>query len=108
LRCDRGFMNRYSESDVRGKAACKRAIQEKLGLAVAPEKPLLVFIGRCSRERVSSPVVRYKAGGPRGMHPFHSPAVRAAVCPARCSGSARPSGAQHRHELHTVAKPWAG
>ena len=99
-------MNRYSESDVRGKAACKRAIQEKLGLAVAPEKPLLVFIGRSAVSE--SPVVSRIQGRLRGMHHSHSPAVWAAVCPARCSGSARPSGAQHRHELHTVAKPWAG
>ncbi len=41
----------YSGKDVRGKAVCKRAIQEKLGLAVAPDKPLLVFIGRLTWQK---------------------------------------------------------
>ena len=34
-----------------GKAACKKALQEELGLAVDPDKPLVAMVGRLTEQK---------------------------------------------------------
>lgn len=41
----------YSVDDMSGKAACKRAIQEELGLEVRDDRPLMVMITRLTRQK---------------------------------------------------------
>lgn len=41
----------YSLSDMSGKAACKRALQEELGLEVRDDRPLMVMITRLTRQK---------------------------------------------------------
>lgn len=41
----------YSADDMSGKAACKRAIQEELGLEVRDDRPLMVMITRLTRQK---------------------------------------------------------
>ena len=41
----------YSEEDMSGKAACKKALQEELGLAVDPDKPLVAMVGRLTEQK---------------------------------------------------------
>lgn len=41
----------YSASDAGGKAACKRALQEKLGLEVRDDVPLIGMVGRLSNQK---------------------------------------------------------
>jgi len=41
----------YSVEDMSGKAACKRALQEKLGLEVNPDIPMIGMVGRLSNQK---------------------------------------------------------
>ncbi|MBQ7849031.1 MAG: glycogen synthase, partial [Clostridia bacterium] len=41
----------YSASDLSGKAACKAALQEKLGLDVNPDTPIIGMVGRLSNQK---------------------------------------------------------
>ena len=41
----------YSEQDLSNKAECKRALQEELGLAQDPSRPLIVSIGRLTNQK---------------------------------------------------------
>ena len=41
----------FSPEDLTGKAACKRALQQELGLEVAAEIPLLVMVSRLDRQK---------------------------------------------------------
>ncbi len=42
---------RFSAADLAGKATCKRALQEELGLAVRPEVPVVAMITRLSNQK---------------------------------------------------------
>lgn len=42
---------RYSAEDVSGKAVCKRALQEQLGLEIRPEVPIIAMVGRLSNQK---------------------------------------------------------
>ncbi len=42
---------RYSVDDLAGKVACKRWLQEALGLAISPTAPLIIFIGRLTWQK---------------------------------------------------------
>lgn len=48
---DKHLPAHYSAEDLRGKAACKRALQEELGLKPAAEVPLLVMISRLDPQK---------------------------------------------------------
>ena len=41
----------FSIEDMSGKAACKAALQEELGLRVDPERPLVVMVGRLTNQK---------------------------------------------------------
>ena len=41
----------YTAEDLSGKAACKRALQEELGLEVKPDTPIIAMIGRLSNQK---------------------------------------------------------
>ena len=41
----------YSNKDLTGKAQCKAALQEELGLAQDPTRPLVVFVGRLTDQK---------------------------------------------------------
>jgi len=41
----------YTASDLSGKAACKAALQEKLGLDVNPDTPIIGMVGRLSNQK---------------------------------------------------------
>ncbi len=41
----------YSAEDMSGKAACKRALQEELGLEVRDDRPLMVMVTRLTRQK---------------------------------------------------------
>ena len=41
----------YSAGDLSGKAACKKALQEELGLEVRPEVPVIAMIGRLNSQK---------------------------------------------------------
>ena len=41
----------YSVDNMAGKAACKAALQEKLGLEVNPDKPIIGMVGRLSNQK---------------------------------------------------------
>ncbi len=41
----------YSADDVSGKGVCKRALQEKLGLEVNPDVPIIGMVGRLSNQK---------------------------------------------------------
>ena len=41
----------YTADDLNGKIACKRALQEKLGLEVRPDVPLIGMVGRLSNQK---------------------------------------------------------
>ena len=68
---DRGIWNpatdsmiprNFSPMDMSGKAECKRALQEELGLAQDPTRPLVVFIGRLTNQKGLG-LVRYAMDG---------------------------------------------
>ncbi len=42
---------KYSADDLSGKAACKRALQEELGLALRPEAPIVAMVTRLSNQK---------------------------------------------------------
>ena len=42
---------RYSASDLRGKDACKRALQREVGLPIDPKAPLFGFISRLDHQK---------------------------------------------------------
>ncbi len=48
---DRRIAETYSADDLTGKAACKRALQEELGLDVRPEAPLIAMVGRLNSQK---------------------------------------------------------
>lgn len=48
---DRHIAPHFSRDDVRGKAACKAALQAELGLAAEPRMPLLVVISRFAGQK---------------------------------------------------------
>ncbi len=48
---DEKIAAKYSADDLSGKAACKRALQEELGLAVRPEVPIVAMITRLSNQK---------------------------------------------------------
>ena len=52
----------YSPRDMAGKAECKRALQEELGLAQDPTRPLVVFVGRLTDQKGLG-LVRYAMDG---------------------------------------------
>lgn len=41
----------FSVDDLSGKAECKAALQEELGLRVDPERPLVVMVGRLTKQK---------------------------------------------------------
>ncbi len=41
----------YSAEDLSGKAACKRALQEQMGLQLRPETPVIGMVGRLSNQK---------------------------------------------------------
>ncbi len=48
---DRRIAETYSADDLSGKAACKRALQEELGLDVRPEVPVIAMVGRLNSQK---------------------------------------------------------
>ena len=48
---DPQIAERYSVKDRSGKAACKKALQEALGLEVRPEVPIIGMVGRLSNQK---------------------------------------------------------
>ncbi len=42
---------RYTEEDLSGKAACKRTLQEELGLEIRPDVPIVAIISRLSNQK---------------------------------------------------------
>lgn len=48
---DEFIAQKYSHKDLSGKAACKRALQEELGLEVRPDVPIICMIGRLSSQK---------------------------------------------------------
>lgn len=44
---------RFSPRDLAGKAACKAALQDELGLAAAPEAPLVGFVSRLTPQKMA-------------------------------------------------------
>ena len=48
---DEGIPNTYSRKDLAGKAADKAALQEEMGLAVDPLRPLVIMIGRLTKQK---------------------------------------------------------
>lgn len=48
---------RYDASHLEGKAACKRALQEQLGLAVRPDVPLIGVVSRLSQQKGTDVIV---------------------------------------------------
>ena len=43
--------SKYTAEDLSGKAACKRALQEEMGLAIRPEVPVVAMITRLSNQK---------------------------------------------------------
>ncbi len=48
---DPAIAQNYSVKDMSGKAACKRALQEELGLEVRPDVPIIAMIGRLNSQK---------------------------------------------------------
>ncbi|MBR3384263.1 MAG: glycogen synthase GlgA [Atopobiaceae bacterium] len=48
---DPRLVQNFSAKDLSGKAACKAALQQELGLAVDPERPLVVNVGRLTKQK---------------------------------------------------------
>ena len=48
---DRNIAENYTPEDLSGKAACKRALQESLGLNTAPDVPVIGMVGRLSNQK---------------------------------------------------------
>ncbi len=48
---DETLAARYSWEDISGKAICKRALQEQLGLEIRPEVPVIGMVGRLSNQK---------------------------------------------------------
>ena len=51
LRTDPAIAQNYKVGDMAGKAACKRALQEELGLEVRDDRPLMVMVTRLTRQK---------------------------------------------------------
>lgn len=64
---DTGIAARFSAEDLSGKAACKAALQEELGLEVRDDRPLMVMVTRLTRQKgldlVTYALERILAGG---------------------------------------------
>lgn len=58
---DTGIAATFSADDLSGKAACKAALQEELGLEVNPDKPLAVMVGRLTKQK-GCDLVQYALG----------------------------------------------
>ena len=48
---DNQIAQKYTADDLSGKAACKRALQEELGLEVNPDVPIIGMVGRLSNQK---------------------------------------------------------
>ncbi len=48
---DNWIAAKYSVDDLSGKAACKRALQEELGLEINPDVPIIGMVGRLSNQK---------------------------------------------------------
>ena len=48
---DKYIAANYSAEDMAGKAACKKALQEKLGLTVDPDIPMIGMVGRLANQK---------------------------------------------------------
>ncbi len=48
---DKRIASTYSADDLSGKAACKKALQEELGLEVNPDLPIIGMVGRLSSQK---------------------------------------------------------
>ncbi|MBQ6398910.1 MAG: glycogen synthase GlgA [Clostridia bacterium] len=48
---DPQIASRFSSDDLSGKAACKKAIQESLGLQIRPDVPVIGMVGRLSNQK---------------------------------------------------------
>ena len=60
-RIDSGIASHYSVDDLSGKAACKAALQEELGLKVDPSRPLAVMVSRLTKQK-GCDLVQYALG----------------------------------------------
>ena len=60
-RTDSGIASHYSVDDLSGKAACKAALQEELGLEVDPSRPLAVMVSRLTKQK-GCDLVQYALG----------------------------------------------
>ena len=53
---DKAIAATYTPDDLSGKAVCKKALQEKLGLKVDPDVPIIGMVGRLSNQKGLDPV----------------------------------------------------
>ncbi len=55
--CDPHLPAKFGRHDLSGKRACKAALRDELGLAVAPDTPLLVYVSRVTDQKMADTVL---------------------------------------------------
>ena len=55
--CDPHLPAKFSRRELTGKRACKAALQDELGLAVAPDTPLIVYVSRVTDQKMADTVL---------------------------------------------------
>ncbi len=59
---DPAIVQPYSSRDIGGKRVCKADLQARLGLEMAPEKPLLGFVSRLTRQKMADALLQCAPG----------------------------------------------